>query len=94
MSAVMMPLAELLDQYSDGDEHGWDVEFALLRSQWPDYISILTASIRFYGIREPILLGPDRRVWDGHHRLCVADGIGLTEVPVAFAVDDLTATPP
>lgn len=89
MSATM-PLAEVLDQYQDGDEHGWDVEFALLRSQWPDYIASLTASIRFYGIREPILLGYDGRVWDGHHRLCVADALGLTEVPVTFTAPDDT----
>jgi hypothetical protein len=28
------------------------------------------------------MLGDDGRVWDGHHRLCVADEIGMREVPV------------
>lgn len=36
-------------------------------------------------MKYPILLGTDGRVWDGHHRLCVADMLGLDAVPCEFA---------
>ncbi len=77
-----MPLRDLLAAYSDGDERGWDTEFMLLRRDHADRIAQLTASIREDGITTPILLGNDGRVWDGHHRLCVADALGLVRVPV------------
>lgn len=77
-----MRLADLLADYQDGDEHGWETEFNLLRRTHAEYLASLTQSIQADGIREPILLGPDKRVWDGHHRLCVAHDLGLDEVPV------------
>jgi len=77
-----MPLADVLRLYQDGDEHGWDTEFEYLRTEHRDAIRRLTASVQRHGIRQPILLGTDGRVWDGHHRLCVADALGLARVPV------------
>lgn len=79
-----MPLADLLRDYRDGDELGWEEEFAYLRTS-PEHrsrLGRLFLSVIEEGIREPILLGYDGRVWDGHHRLCVASEIGLQEVPV------------
>lgn len=35
-------------------------------------------------IKEPILLGDDGRVWDGHHRVCAAMYIGESSVPVEW----------
>jgi ParB-like chromosome segregation protein Spo0J len=43
----------------------------------------LVADISANGVREPILLGDDGRVWDGHHRICAAIELNLTELPVA-----------
>jgi hypothetical protein len=34
------------------------------------------------GVREPVLLGIDGRVWDGHHRIVAAIRLGLRDVPV------------
>jgi hypothetical protein len=77
-----MPLADVLRDYQDGDEHGWDTEFQWLRENDAERLRLLTDSIRREGIKQPIVLGPDGRVWDGHHRLCVAGTLGITSVPV------------
>lgn len=79
-----MLVAELLARYRDGDEHGWGVEFAWLREHHADRLAELRAEIREHGIREPVLLGDDDRVWDGHHRLCIAVDESITEVPITF----------
>lgn len=82
---VMLPLAAVLAGWRDGDEHGWQTEFDMLRSERQGYIDMLATSVQETGIRLPILLGSDGRVWDGHHRLCVADMLGLDTVPCEFA---------
>jgi len=74
-------LADLLAFFRDGDEHGWDQEFAYLATRW-DEMGPLVASIRSEGIREPILLGTDGRVWDGHHRIYAAHLLGIEVIPV------------
>lgn len=83
MTAEMLPLENVL-LYSDGDEHGWAVEFAHLREVHSDKLAALRADMQLNGIREPIVIGPDGRVWDGHHRLCIADELGMTTIPVRF----------
>lgn len=80
-----MPLVDLLRDYRDGDEHGWATEFAYLKFNHGAQLADLMVNIVTYGVREPILLGADGRVWDGHHRLCVADTLGLADVPVRHA---------
>lgn len=49
------------------------------------YQVALTEKIAQEGIREPVLLGSDGRVWDGHHRICAAMHLGLDAVPVEWA---------
>lgn len=80
-----MTLDDILSTYRDGDEHGWDVEFDYLRTEHADRLAALLPLIARDGITEPILLGSDGRVWDGHHRLCIAQAIGLRTVPVRRA---------
>ena len=80
--AGAMALADLLANFLDGDERGWAAEFDFLRREHAEHIEQLATSIREDGITTPILLGNDGRVWDGHHRLCVADALGLVRVPV------------
>lgn len=80
-----VPLAALLQVVRDGDEHGWSVEFDRLWSEQQGYMDMLATSIQQDGIRMPILIGSDGRVWDGHHRLAVADRLGLEAVPVEWA---------
>jgi hypothetical protein len=43
----------------------------------------LLDSVVAEGFREPILIGDDGRLWDGHHRLAVALAFGIS-VPVEF----------
>lgn len=81
-----LPVAWVLANYSDGDERGWDVEFAWLRANHTARLADLTASILDHGVQVPILLGPDGRIWDGHHRLCVARHLGLRTIPCVRAV--------
>lgn len=80
-----MPLADLLRDWQDGDEHGWDVEFTYLQREHGDAMRNLITSVATEGIKEPILLGSDGRVWDGHHRLCAASVLDLSSVPVRHA---------
>lgn len=80
--ADLLPLDVLLRDYRDGDEHGWQTEFDWLDTHHADRMDMLTTSIQETGIREPILLGSDGRVWDGHHRIAVAHRLGIAVVPV------------
>lgn len=77
-------LDHLLAVFSVGSgEWSWRDEYDNLISQ--DRTRDLIDSIKVDGIREPILLGTDGRVWDGHHRITVAMHLGLDSVPVEFA---------
>ena len=81
---AMMRLDVLLRDYRDGDERGWDAEVEHLKAEHAHHLANLTVSIARDGIRVPILLGNDGRVWDGHHRLVVARETGIEWVPVTF----------
>lgn len=48
------------------------------------YQKSLEADIALNGIRHPVLLGDDGRVWDGHHRIAAAMRLRCP-VPVKFA---------
>jgi hypothetical protein len=88
---VYMPLDAVLLGYRDGDERGWREEFCWLEAHHRSRLDVLYESVRTGGMQQPILLGDDGRVWDGHHRLWVADRLGLGTVPVTFAA--LTSQP-
>lgn len=62
----------------------WHDEYDDLMKRDATEMEVLIASIRADGIHEPILLGSDGRVWDGHHRICAAMHLGLDTVPVEF----------
>lgn len=66
-------------------EWSWQEEYDDLMSRDATKMAALIDSIRAEGIREPILLGDDGRVWDGHHRICAAMHIGLDSVPVEWS---------
>jgi hypothetical protein len=80
-----MSLREILTCYQDGDGLGWPAEFAYLRTFHAKRIADLTVSVAREGFKEPIYLGHDGRIWDGHHRLCVADALEWRHVPVLRA---------
>jgi len=67
----------------------WDEECARLLSP-EDHAAPrtvqLAADIGRTGIREPVLLGTDGRVWDGHHRIVLARYLHLP-IPYEIALD-------
>lgn len=75
----------ILTNITDGDEHGWDAEFEYLLSQHSERIDEIISTAKIRGIIAPILIGPDLRIWDGHHRLCAAVQLGLATIPVEYA---------
>lgn len=85
MSTAQMRLSDLLRDYADGDGIGWMAEFDWLDDNHGSRLDMLTTSVQETGIREPILLGDDGRVWDGHHRIAVARRLGMDVVPVRLA---------
>lgn len=53
----------------------WDEELARFVDPNGPHLQVFAgvfASVAIDGIQEPVLLGPDRRVWDGHHRIVAA----------------------
>lgn len=84
--ATLVPLDWVLSNWQDGDQYGWEVEFRLLTTGDAERLRELTVQITADGITTPILLGDDGRVWDGHHRLCVAHTLGLNVVPVLLPI--------
>lgn len=80
-----MELEVLMTTVRDGDQVGWDIEFEDLREHHAPKIRALTLNVLQNGIREPLLIGDDGRLWDGHHRLYVAHAMGFTHVPVKYA---------
>lgn len=80
-------LDHLLGTFAVGSgDWSWQEEYDKLYER--DYQRQLTKKIRVNGITEPILLGSDGRVWDGHHRICAAMHIGLDCVPVEFCTPE------
>lgn len=77
-----MKVAELIETVRDGDEHGWATEFEWLRLNRPEEIRALALSVLTKGFLEPVLIGNDGRLWDGHHRVYVAHVLGYDEIPV------------
>jgi len=64
------------DRWTWNDEREW--LWHCHREQMVDLIADISAN----GVKEPVLLGDDLRVWDGHHRICAAIELGLDEVPI------------
>lgn len=82
--AFVLNIATITSRYRDGDEHGWETEFALVRREFPEALAGLMASIQEDGQREPVLLGSDGRVWDGHKRLTALTDLGTGIVVVQY----------
>jgi hypothetical protein len=77
-----MPLAALLTDYQDGNQRGWAHEVALVWRHNPAAMTALCDDIAANGMRRPIHLGEDGRIWDGHHRIAAALALDLGTVPV------------
>ena len=85
-------VADVLAQYGPGDSGdqliyrwGWREEFAQLWIDDATHMHNLLVDIKRHGIREPILLGNDGRLWDGHHRLAIAVALVHDTIPAEHA---------
>ena len=86
-AADVLRLDHLLGVFRVGSgDWSWREEHDLLYAR--PWQAALTQQIATEGIREPVLLGNDGRIWDGHHRICAAMHLGLDVVPVEWAGSD------
>lgn len=79
-----MRAVEVMATVGPGDGQAWAEELAFLWTTLRHRVLDVMDSVLAEGFREPILLGRDGRLWDGHHRLAVALALDL-EVPVTYA---------
>ena len=86
---TLMPTADICAHWRPGSyEWGWEEEFADM-AQDPRTAGVL-ARVQAEGIgyadtEEPVLLGSDGRVWDGHHRIYLAATLGIPALWVRLA---------
>lgn len=85
MAISTWPLSRILAEVAVGSgDWTWEEEWVDLakRHAQTGYLEQLETRIRKEGITMPVLIGSDGRLWDGHHRLCIAVRLGLQDVPV------------
>lgn len=69
-TSTTMPLSQLLQDYRPGSEDwSWEDEAEFLWESSKLRLELLMEDIHERGVLNPVLLGPDGRVWNGHHRL-------------------------
>ena len=65
-------LPKMLAEVEPGDQDwSWRSQFAWLNQNSADKLKALHEDISENGVQKPLLVGPDMRLWDGHHRLLV-----------------------
>lgn len=71
--------------FQPGDsDNGWPNELQYLwTSDQPRTLALLDEVISAGGINKPVSVGPDKRVWDGHHRVAIALALRIP-LPVEF----------
>jgi len=86
MTLTLIKTRELVQNWRPGSyDWTWADECADLSQQHRTAVilsRILKEGIGFADNVEPILLGDDGRVWDGHHRICLALSLGIEELYV------------
>lgn len=83
---MKMQLKDLLEHWRPGSQDPpwtWHDEHAELTTGTGRALTDwLREQIKVNGIYDPIILGHDGRVWDGHHRVIIARQLGIREVLV------------
>lgn len=82
-----MRVADIIANYRPGsrdDAWTWDDEATELftHGDMAGRTSLLLADIEANGVHDPVMLGSDGRVWDGHHRIVCALRLGIESLPV------------
>ncbi|UJL29947.1 hypothetical protein HZU38_05450 [Mycolicibacterium vanbaalenii] len=79
--ARSMTASEVMAMVSPGSGLSWPEELRHLWTEgWHDTSTLLSHVAADGEIAEPIIIGPDGRLWDGHHRLACALALSL-DVP-------------
>lgn len=89
------PLSRVLEEIRCGSKDwSWEEEWADLDRRHADtaYLTTLEKQIKTNGITDPVLIGSDGRLWDGHHRLRLAVRLGVGYVPVEV-IPQISAEP-
>ena len=92
---VHLPVSQILAFWrpgSRGDEWTWRDEYAEAIAK-PETAALavreqLLAVLKLAPEPHPITLGPDGRVWDGHHRICIAIFLGTEVLPVRIIKEE------
>lgn len=85
---VRMPLAQVVTFWRPGSEDwSWAEEYEHIMTDQAHVTDKIRERVQKEGIIfldhvAPILLGNDGRVWDGHHRICIAIEMGIPDVMV------------
>lgn len=82
----------LIAEVSTGDLHSWSNEFEFLWTQHRRAMLNLLDDVAERGIREPVVIGSDGRLWDGHHRVAVAIALHLNQIEAVDHRPPLTTT--
>lgn len=84
MRYEVLPAREVMRRWRPGSYEppwSWADEEADIEARTPGRLEQLRRSLIRNGFDEPVLLGDDGRVWDGHHRIIAAARAGL-DIPV------------
>lgn len=86
----------IIDAYAVGSgDWTWDDERLDITATNREYFESLRWAIEHEGVLEPVLLGDDGRVWDGHHRILAAHSIDpLMDLPVEYGTGGNAVTAP
>lgn len=79
-------IEKFLVSVEPGDQDwSWKSQFAWLTQYHNTELSFLVEDIQKNGLDKPLLVGPDMRLWDGHHRIYCLYILGYRYVPVELA---------
>lgn len=86
-SQFQYPVRDLMGLFVPGDEHSWEAEIQWLWENHTAKLLGLMQDVMLNGFLEPVVLGDDGRLWDGHHRVLVALALNLDTVPAIRSTD-------
>lgn len=84
-----LPLREVMLKWRPGSfDHTWEEEILDLFCRDTIHMAELIIDIRKNGMRDPVLLGNDGRMWDGHHRTAVYYLLGQDLIAIEYGEDE------
>jgi len=88
MAVRDVPMAEFLAFTEPGDQDwSWNSQFRYLQDPengHTEQLRKLFWDIKYSGQEEPVQVGPDSRLWDGHRRVWAIVALGLPTIKVDY----------